>query len=319
MEIRQLPIEEIRAAQKRIASLVQRTPLIRLEIEDAPAEIFLKLENLQPIGSFKLRGAANAIECASPRELAAGVFTASAGNMAQGVAWNARRRGLSCNVVVPDHAPQAKLEAVRRMGGEIIKVPFDEWWQILLTRKYDACRGFFIHPVSDPPVIAGNATVGLEILEDLPDVDTVLIPYGGGGLSCGIASAIRALKPDTKIYACEVETAAPLSASLKAGAPQQVTYTPSFVDGIGGKSVLQEMWPAVRELLDGSLVMQLSNVASAVRLLVERSHVVAEGAGATPVAAALSGKAGGGRIVCVVSGGNIDAAVLAKILNGITP
>lgn len=319
MEIRQLPIEEIRAAQKRIASIVQRTPLIRLEIEDAAAEIFLKLENLQPIGSFKLRGASNAIESASPRELAAGVFTASAGNMAQGVAWNARRRGFPCTVVVPDHAPQAKLEAVRRMGGEIIKVPFDEWWQILLTRKYDACRGFFIHPVSDPPVIAGNATIGLEILEDLPDVDTVLIPYGGGGLSCGIASAIRALKPDTKIYACEVETAAPLAASLKAGAPQQVTYTPSFVDGIGGKSVLQEMWPAVRELLDGSLVMQLSNVASAVRLLVERSHVVAEGAGATPVAAALSGKAGGGRIVCVVSGGNIDAAVLAKILNGITP
>lgn len=319
MEIRQLPIDQIRAAQKRIASLVKRTPLIRLEIEDAPAEIFLKLENLQPIGSFKLRGAANAIESALPQELESGVFTASAGNMAQGVAWNARRRGLPCNVVVPDHAPQAKLEAVRRMGGEIIKVSFDEWWQILLTRKFEACRGFFIHPVSDPPVIAGNATIGLEILEDLPDVDTVLIPYGGGGLSCGIASAIRALKADTKIYACEVETAAPLAASLKAGMPQQVTYTPSFVDGIGGKSVLEEMWPAVRELIDGSLVMPISSVASTIRLLVERSHMVAEGAGATPVAAALSGKAGGGKIVCVVSGGNIDAAVLAKILNGITP
>lgn len=317
--IRPLAIDEIRSAQTRIASLVNRTPLIRLDIEDAPAEIFLKLENLHPIGSFKLRGAANAIESASPQELVSGVFTASAGNMAQGVAWNARRRGLHCTVVVPDHAPQTKLEAVRRMGAEIIKVPFDDWWQILLTRNYEGCGGLFIHPVSDRAVIAGNGTIGLEILEDLPDVDTVLIPYGGGGLSCGIASAIRVLKPDTKIFACEVETAAPLALSWKVGAPQQVSYTPSFVDGIGGKSVLQEMWPAIRELLDGSLVMSLLNVASAIRLLVQRSRVVAEGAGATPVAAAISGKAGSGKIVCVVSGGNIDTAVLIQVLNGVTP
>ncbi len=313
--LKPIPIEEIRSAQQRIRQLAIRTRLVRLELEDSPAEIFLKLENLQPIGSFKLRGAGNAIQMAPRETLATGVFTASAGNMAQGVAWNAMRLGIRCSVVVPDHAPETKLAAVRRLGGTIIKVPFDEWWEVLLTGKYEKCKGLFIHPVSNPAVIAGNGTIGLEILEDLPDVDTVLIPYGGGGLSCGIASAIRALKPGTKLYACEVETASPLAASLEAGEPRAVKYIPSFVDGIGGKSVLPEMWPMVRDLLDGSLVIPLSAVASAIRLLAERNRIVTEGAGATPVAAALSGKAGGGRVVCVVSGGNIDLAVFARILN----
>jgi threonine dehydratase len=313
--LKPIPIQEIRSAQQRIQNIAIRTPLVRMEVEDSPAEIFLKLENLQPIGSFKLRGSGNAIQMASREMLSDGVFTASAGNMAQGVAWNARRLGIPCSVVVPDHAPETKLNAIRRLGGSIIKVPFDEWWQVLLTRKFEGCKGLFIHPVSDPPVIAGNGTIGLEILEDLPDVDTVLIPYGGGGLSSGIASAIRALKPATKIFACEVETASPLSVSLQADEPRSVNYTASFVDGIGGKSILAEMWPMVRDLLDGSIVMSLNEVASAIRFLAERNHVVAEGAGATPVAAALSCKAGSGKIVCVVSGGNIDPAVFARILN----
>lgn len=311
-----IPLAEIRAAQERIRSIAMRTPLVPLAVADAPAQISLKLENLQPIGSFKLRGSGNAIQLATPEQLAKGVFTASAGNMAQGVAWNARRLGIPCTVVVPDHAPETKLAAVRRLGGSIIKVPFDEWWQILVTGKCEHCQGLFIHPVSNPAVIAGNGTIGLEILEDMPDVDTVLIPYGGGGLSSGIASAIRALKPRTKIYACEVETAAPLATSLAAGEPRTVGYSPSFVDGIGAKSLLPEMWPMVRSLLDGSLVMPSTAVASAVRLLVERNRIVAEGAGATPVAAALAGKAGGGKVVCVVSGGNIDSSVLARILTG---
>jgi threonine dehydratase len=314
--LRPIPIQEIRSAQSRIRSIAMRTPLVRLAVEEGPAEIFLKLENLQAIGSFKLRGAGNAMLIASPEELANGVFTASAGNMAQGVAWNARRLGIPCTVVVPEHAPETKLAAVRRLGGTITKVPFDQWWEILLTGKYQKCKGRFIHPVSDPAVIAGNGTIGLEILEDLPDVDAVVIPYGGGGLSCGIASALRALRPQTKIYACEVETACPLATSLAAGEPRAVKYVPSFVDGIGGKSLLPEMWPMVGDLLDGSLVMPLSAVASAIRLLAERNRIIAEGAGATPVAAALSGKAGSGKIVCVVSGGNIDSAVLARILTG---
>jgi threonine dehydratase len=313
--LKPIPLEEIRSAQQRIRNIAIRTPLVRMEIDDAPCEIFLKLENLQPIGSFKLRGSGNAIQMASREMLSDGIFTASAGNMAQGVAWNAKRLGIPCTVVVPDHAPETKLNAIRRLGGAIIKVPFDEWWQVLLTRKFEGCKGLFVHPVSDPAVIAGNGTIGLEILEDLPDVDAVLIPYGGGGLSSGIASAIRALKPATKIFACEVETASPLSVSLEAGEPRTVNYTASFVDGIGGKSILTEMWPMVRDLLNGSLVMPLSAVASAIRLLAERNHVVAEGAGATPVAAALSGKAGSGKIVCVVSGGNIDPTVFARILN----
>lgn len=308
-----IPLQDIRAARERIASSVIRTPLVRLNVLDAPGEIYLKLENLQPIGSFKLRGAGSAMGLASHEQLAKGVYTASAGNMAQGVAWNARRLGIPCTVIVPDHAPQTKLDAITRLGGQIIKVPFEQWWQVIVGHQYPGQEGLFIHPVSDPAVMAGNGTIGLEILEDLPDVDTILIPYGGGGLSCGIASAMRTLKPDTRIYACEVDTSAAFSAALRAGEVTQITYTPSFVDGIGSGGVLPDMWPLAKSLLDDSLVSPLAEVAEAVRLLAERNRVIAEGAGATPVAAALSGKAGSGKIVCVISGGNIDFEKLVKI------
>ncbi len=317
--IEPIRLEEIHAARARIERLAIRTPLVRLNVEEAPAEIYLKLENLQPIGSFKLRGAGNAIAMAAKEDLAKGIYTASAGNMAQGVAWNARRLGIPCTVIVPDHAPEAKLAAIERLGGKIVKIPFDRWWQVLIDHEYRGTDGLFIHPVSDRRVIAGNGTIGLEILEDLPEVDAVVIPFGGGGLSCGIASAIRALKPNVRVYACEVETAAPFAASLSAGKPVSVAYTPSFVDGIGGKSMLEEMWPLASSLLDGSIVMPITEVAAAVRLLAERNRVIAEGAGATPVAAALAGKAGSGRVVCVVSGGNIDPEKLAKILAGEVP
>ncbi|HVR97584.1 MAG TPA: pyridoxal-phosphate dependent enzyme [Thermoanaerobaculia bacterium] len=312
-------LADIEAARERLRGVVTRTPLVRLNVDDAPAEIYLKLENLQPIGSFKLRGAANAMRLAGPERLADGVYTASAGNMAQGVAWSARQMGVTATVVVPDHAPATKLAAIERLGGKTIKEPFERWWQVLREHQYPGLPGLFIHPVSDLAVMAGNGTVGLEILEDLPDVDTILVPYGGGGLSCGIAAAIRALRPQTRVFACEVATAAPLSAALAAGSPQAVDYQPSFVDGIGGKGVLEEMWPLACELLDGARVVPLAEVAAAVRLLVERNRVVAEGAGATPVAAALAGAGGGGKVVCVVSGGNIDLGKLAAILQGQTP
>ena len=311
-----IPLEAIRAAQARNAGAVLRTPLVRLNVDDAPAEIFLKLENLQPIGSFKIRGASNALALAPPERLARGVWTASAGNMAQGVAWQARRLGLKCTVIAPDHAPATKLAAIDRLGARVITTPFAEWFEILRTHSYPGMDGVFVHPVSDAAVMAGNGTIGLEILDDLPDVDAIVIPYGGGGLSCGIASAVRALKPEARLYACEVETAAPFAAALAAGSAQTIAYTPSFVDGIGSPYVLPEMWPLARRLLDGSLVMALGAVAEAVRLLVERNRVVAEGAGATSVAAALAGRAGKGKVVCVISGGNIDTARLAAILRG---
>ena len=317
-----IPLDAIRAARAHVAGAALRTPLVRLEVDvvdNAPAEIFLKLENLQPIGSFKLRGASNAIALAPHAALARGVWTASAGNMAQGVAWQARHQGLQCTVVAPDHAPETKLAALDRLGAKVIQIPFAEWFEILRTHCYEGMEGFFIHPVSDPAVMAGNGTIGLEILEDLHDVDAIVVPYGGGGLSCGIASAVKALKPDTRVYAAEVETAAPFGASLAAGSPQQVSYTASFVDGIGGPFVLPEIWPLARKLLDGSLVSTLAEIAAAIRLLVERNHVVAEGAGAASVAAALSGKAGAGKVVCIVSGGNIDAKKLAAILSGQLP
>jgi threonine dehydratase len=312
-------LQDIQAAQSRIAGAAIRTPLVPLDVKDAPGEIYLKLENLQPIGSFKIRGASNAMAMADPEALRRGVYTASAGNMAQGVAWNAKRLNIPCHVVVPDHAPQNKLEAIRRLGGETIPVPFDEWWRVITDHDYPGLDGFFVHPVSHPAVIAGNGSIGLEILEDLPDVDTVIVPYGGGGLSSGIATAIRARRRGVHVFASEVETAAPLSAAIAAGGPVRIDYTPSFVDGIGGSSVLEEMWPLVQALLDDSIVVPLTDVANAVRLLVERNNVIAEGAGASSVAAALTGRAGEGKIVCVISGGNIDATVLASILEGNVP
>jgi threonine dehydratase len=318
MRVDDVPLEAIEAARERISAAVVRTPLVRLDV-DAPAEIWLKLENLQPIGSFKLRGACNALALADPDALRAGVLTASAGNFAQGLAWNARRLGIPCHVVVPDHAPATKLEAVQRLGGKTISVPFERWWQVLAERSYPGLEGHFIHPVSEPAVIAGNGTIGLEILEDLPEVDTVLVPYGGGGLSSGIAAALRARRPEARVLACEPVTAAPLRASLAAGEPVEIDYTPSFVDGCGGKALLPEMWPLVSELLAGSIAVPLAEAAQAIRLLIQRHRVVAEGAGALPIAAALSGQAGTGKICCVVSGGNIDAATLATILAGQVP
>lgn len=309
----EVSLGEIREARKRIADSVFRTPLVRLNTDER--DVYLKLENLQPIGSFKLRGAGNAIATASPAQLEKGVFTASAGNMAQGVAWHARRLGIPCTVVVPDHAPETKLASITRLGARYIKVPFDDWWQVLVTRQFAGLDGFFVHPVSDPAVIAGNGTIGLEIMEDLPDVETVLVPYGGGGLSSGIAIAMRELKPSARVYACEVETSAAFAAALAKGEPTKIDYTASFVDGIGSGCVLAEMWPLAQSLLAGSHVMSLKEVSAAIRTLAERNRVIAEGAGACPVAAALAGHAKG-KTVCIVSGGNIDTIKLSKILIG---
>jgi threonine dehydratase len=317
--IEPVSLDEIRAARERIRDSVLRTPLLRLNVDEPHAEIWLKLENLQPIGSFKLRGAGNAMRLATPEMLARGVTTASAGNMAQGVAWNAQRMGIPCTVVVPDNAPETKLAAIERLGARIVKLPYDRWWQVLVDHGYPGIEGLFIHPVSDPAVIAGNGTIGLEILEDLPDVDVVVVPYGGGGLSCGIASAIRAIRPGAAVYAAEVETAAPLAAALSAGRPVSIEYRRSFVDGIGGNSVLPEMWELARALLAGSLVVSLAQIAEAIRVLAARNRVIAEGAGAASVAAAMTGRAGTGKVVCVVSGGNIDSAKLARILQGEVP
>lgn len=308
----------LRSAQERIKDIAIRTPLLRLNVEEAPAEVFLKLENLQPIGSFKIRGAGNAMRMASRAQLDQGVWTASAGNMAQGVAWCARQLGLKCTVVVPDTASEAKRAAIERLGAAIVPVPFLDWLEIYRTRQYEGMEGLFIHAFSDPAVMAGNGTIALEILEDLPDVDAVIAPYGGGGLSCGIAAALRHFKPDTNCFAAEVATAAPLAASFAAGEMVEVDHTPSFVV-IGVPFLYQEMWAFAQQVLDGSLVSTLEESAASVRLLAERNRVVAEGAGAASVAAALSGQAGGGKVVCVVSGGNIDAETLTGIFTGQIP
>ena len=279
----------------------------------------MKLENLQPIGSFKLRGAYNAARRADPALVAAGLITASAGNMGQGVAWAAKELGVPCTVSVPDYAPETKVTAMERLGARVVKKPFDEWWKAIEESRVDGVDGLFLHPVENEDVMAGNGTIGLEIVEDLPDPDAVLIPYGGGGLTTGIASAIKAERTAAKIFAVEQETAAPLNATLEAGTPQTIEYRESFIDGAGAKALLPKMWALVEPLIDGAYRVSLDEVASAIRLLAERSRVIAEGAGALAPAAALSGRAGEGKIVCIVSGGNIDFAVLSRILAGETP
>lgn len=314
-----LALDEIRAARGRIAGAAIRTPLVRFDV-DAPCEIWLKLENLQPIGSFKIRGAANALAEATSRELGHGVWTASAGNMAQGAAWCARRAGVPCSVVVPETAPRAKLDAIARLGAKAIPVPVASWFEVFATRRFEGLDdGLFVHPFSDRRVMAGNGTIGLEVLEDLPDADAVVVPYGGGGLSCGIASAVKALRPQARVFAAEVDTAAPLAAALAAGRAAEIDYRPSFVDGIGAPRVFPEMFDLASRVLDGSLKASVEEVASAVRALVERARIVAEGAGATGVACALAGRADGGKVVCVVSGGNIDSSKLGTILAGGVP
>jgi threonine dehydratase len=314
-----IALEEIRRAREVLEGTAIRTPLVRLDA-DSDTEIWLKLELLQPVRSFKIRGAGNAILQSTDAELAGGVLTASAGNMAQGVAYAARLRGVPATIVVPEHAPQTKIAAIERYGGRVIRVPYEEWWQVLVTGRYEGVDGLFVHPVDNPRVMAGNGTIGLELLEQLADFDTVAVPYGGGGLLTGIASAVKQARPDVKFFAVEPATGAPATATLRAGTPTAVEYTPSFVDGSGSRELIPRVWEQASQLLDGAVAMSIDDVADAVRLIAERTRVIAEGAGALAAAAALGGQLDGARkAVCIVSGGNIDPAVLSRILIGEQP
>lgn len=307
-------LSQAEQARRNIEPVAFRTPLVRCNA-DAHTCLYLKLENLQPIGSFKIRGAANVMALIPREQLDRGVLTASAGNMAQGVAFCAQRLGIKATIVAPETAPATKILAVERMGGHVIKVPFAEWWQTFETRSYPGVDATFIHAFDDPNVMAGNGTIALELFEDLPDLEAVVIPWGGGGLSCGIAAVLRALAPHVRIYAAEIEAAAPLAASLAAGEPRMVEYRPSFVDGIGGKTVFTNMFKHACKLLDGSLVVTLKEAAQAMKFVAERNRIIVEGAAACAVAAAWSGRAGSGKIVAIVSGGNIDLDKFAQLVS----
>jgi threonine dehydratase len=290
-------------------------------MDEASAEIWLKLENLQPIGSFKIRGAANAVLSAPREEVARGLVTTSTGNMAQGVAWMARELGVAATIIAPHNAAATKLAAVERLGGRVVRVGWDEWWAAMEASAMDGVEGLFIHPVQDHAVIAGNGTAGLELMEDLEDFDAVLIPWGGGGLTTGIASAIKALRPEVDVFVCEPETGAPVSAAIRNGRePVGIEYTVSFIDGAGSGALLPKMWRLAEPLVTDAFPISLADAAAAVRTLAERARVVGEGAAGLPLAAALAGLAGEGRrVVCIVSGGNIDSSRLAAILEGRVP
>ena len=312
---RNVPAGMIGDARKHVYEAAIRTPMVRLNY-DGPAEIYLKLECLQPIGSFKIRGAYNAVRLLPEEQRRRGVWTVSAGNAAQGVALAAKKAGVPCKVLVMDTAPMAKLDAVRRLGGEIVQATYDQCWKALSDRAHPAMTGTFVHPFEDDAFIAGNASCGLEILEDLPEVDTVVAGFGGGGLSCGIAAALKEKRSKAKVFAAEPETAAPLAYSLGAGSAQYFpNWKASFVDGCGGKSVFPRMWDIAHHLLAGSIVVTLEEIRQAMRIVAVRNHVIAEGAGACAVAAGLSGKCGSGKVVSVVSGGNIDLAVFSKLMS----
>jgi threonine dehydratase len=308
---RHIPLTAVRDAATAVYGAAIRTPLIHL---GTSPDIYLKLEVLQPIGSFKIRGAWNVVRQLRPEQLKAGVWTVSAGNAAQGVALAARKAGARCSVMVMDTAPDTKIRAIERLGASIVRATYDECWRTVESHRSDRMTGHFVHPFDDDRFIAGNATAGLEILEDLPDVDAIVAPLGGGGLLAGLAASVGALRPQTRIWAAEPETAAPLSASLAAGRPVSFdNWKASFVDGAGGKSVLPTMWPLLAGLA-GSLVVTLDEVARGMKLVAERTHVIAEGAAGCAIAAALSGRAGSGKVVAVVSGGNIDLAKFAALV-----
>jgi threonine dehydratase len=315
---RHIQLSAVRDASGAVYRAAVRTPLVRIDLSDLGGplpEVYLKLEVLQPIGSFKIRGAYNVLRQLTPGQLKDGVWTVSAGNAAQGVALAARTVGARCSVMVMDTAPEAKIRAIERLGATIVRASYDECWRTVVEHKSDRMSGFFVHPFDDDRFIAGNGTVALEILEDLPAVDAIVAPLGGGGLLAGIAAAVAGLRPGTRIFAAEPETAAPLAASLAAGRPLFFDgWTPSFVDGAGGKSVLETMWPLLSTLA-GSIVVSLDDVARAMRLVAERARVIAEGAAGCAVAAAISGRAGRGKIVAVVSGGNIDLAKFASLVS----
>jgi threonine dehydratase len=305
--IRPITLSEIQEARKRIAGTIVRTPLVRLELGPGFPDVRLKLENLQPINAYKLRGAANAVAMLSDEERKRGVWTISAGNAGQGVAYAARKAGVPSTVVAIETAPKAKLERMRALGAKLILVPYEVAWQTLEARAYPGAEGTFIHPFDDDNFIAGHATMGLEILEDEPDTAAVICAIGGGGLIAGVGSAIKALKPEVKLFGAEPETAAPAALSFEKGSPQVFSnWEASFVDGAGGQSMFPRMWERMKPLVDGYIVVSLEETKAAMRMMAEKARVIAEGAGALPLAAALTGKAGNGPIVAIVSGGNID-------------
>ena len=314
--VRPITLDEIREARARIAGSIVRTPVVRLDLGPEAPDVRLKLENLQPINAYKLRGAVNAVAMLADEARRRGVWTISAGNAGQGVAWAARRAGVPCSVVTIETAPAAKIDRMRALGARVIPVPFDVAWKALEDHAYAGVEGTLVHPFDDHGFIAGHATMALEILEDVPEVSAVVASVGGGGLLTALGSGFKAIRPQVRVLGVEPETAAPFALSMEKGEPLEFSgWTASFVDGAGGRSVFPRMWERMKPVVDGALVVSLDDTRRAMRLMAEQVRVIAEGAGAMPLAAAMTGKAGRGPIVAVVSGGNVDLAKFCELIN----
>lgn len=318
-ELRLPTLEDVAAARANIKARALRTPLLKLNVEVPGTNIYLKLENLQPLGSFKIRPATNVLRSVDPATLQKGVLTSSAGNFGQGLALAARDLGIPVTVVVPEGSALTKAAALAELGAKVVRVPFDTWWSVMMTRRFEGEQGLFVHPVAESAVVAGNATIGMEILEDLPGVNTIVVPFGGGGLVSGIGSVMRRISPNVKMVVVESEAAQPAAAALANGGPIRVPHIQSFVDGMGSTSVLEDMWPLVRQTVDEAVCASFLQIVETVRLLAARHHVIAEAAGAASLAVALAGLAGKGNIACIISGGNIDPPKLGDILSGRNP
>jgi len=314
--VQPIKLDAIREARERIAQTIVRTPLVRLELGPDFPDVRLKLENLQPINAYKLRGAANAVALLPEQDRKRGVWTISAGNAGQGVAYAAREAGVPCTVVAIETAPESKLARMRALGARLVLVSYDVAWKALDDRAFPGVDGTFVHPFDDDNFIAGHGSMGLEILEDAPDTKAIIASIGGGGLITGVASAIKAINPGIKIFGAEPETAAPAALSFEKNSPQVFkNWKASFVDGAGGQSMFPRMWDRMKPLVDDYIVVTLEETKKAMRIMAEKARIISEGAGALPLAAALTGKAGKGPIVAIVSGGNIDMKKFFELIS----
>ncbi|MEF9970755.1 MAG: threonine ammonia-lyase [Oscillospiraceae bacterium] len=313
-----LTLEKVQHAASCLKDVIRQTDLIQAPKLSSEGEIYLKTENLQVSGSFKVRGASYKISQLTPEEKQRGVIACSAGNHAQGVARAAATEGISAKICLPDSAPISKVEATKSYGAEVVLVAgvYDDAYE--KARELEKIeKRVFIHPFDDEDVIAGQGTIGLELLEQLPDMDAVIVPVGGGGLISGIAFTVKQINPKCKVYGVQVAGAPSMAHSIQQGEILELAGVSTFADGIAVKRPGELSFDLVRQYVDEIVTVTDDEAATAVLALIEQQKLIAEGAGAVAVAAAMFGKVDlrGKKTVCIVSGGNIDVTILSRVIS----